>query len=115
MELNETVLNSIDRYFNHLASFGQSNIKKQHDILKLILIKYIIYGPMSIYVTEEDYKVLDIALQSIYGSSCLINYPNLKLDHSIFEDLFTSSYAKLLEDSVSLKTTEGDNIRFQLL
>ena len=114
-KINETLLTSIDRYFNHLKNFGKIDKGKTNTILVFLFIKQIVTGPMSIYVTNEDYKILDDVLYCLYGSSCLIDYPTFKLSHSMFENIDNDQYIKVLEDGVINRYSENNNLMFQIL
>lgn len=84
VDITRKALNSVDNYFNTLAQFGY---KKQLDVDKLLILLFIeelLTEEMRFFVTEEDYRSIDNALNCLYGSSCLIPYPQYINDDSLF-------------------------------
>lgn len=70
---------------------------------------------MSIFVTNEDYNIIDNALFYIYGSSCLIDYHSFKISQTMFENKSNIQYIKVLENNINTRFTENDNLRFHIL
>lgn len=71
----ENLYESLKNYFNALSHFGY---KKQSDVNKLLIYDFLvnlIEGSTKFFITEEDYKKISRALYCLYGSSCLIPYP----------------------------------------
>ena len=67
---------AVNRYFNHLSNVGYF---KQSDVNKLILITFIqelLDQDFRGLVSENDYDAINRALYCLYGSSCLIPYPD---------------------------------------
>lgn len=84
VDITRQALHSVDNYFSALSQFGY---KKQSDIDKLLILLFIeeiLTGEMRFFVTEEDYRSIDNALNCLYGSSCLIPYPQYINDDSLF-------------------------------
>ena len=81
MSLNHVVVmdnllyESCLRYFTSLANYG---FRSEKDVKKLLLYVYIqeLVNTTSIAIPEEDYKHLENALYCLYGTTCLIPYPN---------------------------------------
>lgn len=70
------VYNSIVKYFNNLANTGY---RKQSDVNRLFLyseIQELLNNDFRGLISEEDYKDISKALYCLYGSTCLIPYPN---------------------------------------
>lgn len=74
--MDEVVYNSLVTYFNVLSALGYKKYKDIKKILALILIKDFIYSDFYGYITEEDYRQIERALYCIFGSSCLVPYPD---------------------------------------
>ena len=75
VELYENLWESLKNYFNALSHFGY---KKQSDVNKLLMYDFLVNlleGSTRFFITEEDYKKISRALYCLYGSSCLIPYP----------------------------------------
>lgn len=78
MAVEEKVFNSLDRYYSTLSITGYA---KQKDINKLLVFNFIrnfLQEDTGYYITEDDYKSINNALNCIYGSTCLIPYPEYK-------------------------------------
>lgn len=111
-KLNETLLNGLDRYFNHLANFGKSTKNQQNTLLIFLHIKQIMEASMNIYINEEDYRILENALYCLFGKSCLLEYNSFKGGNSLFDNISLTNYLKLLEVN-NIRFTENDDVRFQ--
>ena len=63
------------RYFTSLANYG---FRSEKDVKKLLFYVYIqeLVNTTSIVIPEEDYKHLENALYCMYGTTCLMPYPN---------------------------------------
>lgn len=114
--LKVNLLNGIDRYFKHLSNFGRINNSNKDNLLITLFISQMLEGPMSYYVNEDDYKILDSLLYCINGQSCLIDYSKYSKNKSIFiystHDL---NPTKLTEDDFMIRTTGDGEIRFHIL
>lgn len=108
------VFKSISIYFNTLSQLGY---KKQSDVDKLIIYAFIeemLTGEMRIFVTEDDYRVIEQALTCLYGSSCLLPYPQYANNDSLFGHLESSGLItpRLAQDD-NIRFTEDDRVRFK--
>lgn len=113
--LDEVVLNSFDRYFTHLQYFGQSKNTDKNSMLITMFINQILKGPMSAFVTNEDYNIMQNVLFCLSGNSCTVDYQTFKMQTSMFDNKNTNFFIKQLEDSSASKLTEDNVIRFHLL
>lgn len=96
------VSNSLKSYFNALTQFGY---KKQADVDKLlayIFIEELLTGEMRFFITEDDYRLIEKALNCLYGSSCLIPYPKYINEDSLF------GHTLILNP----RSTEDNNLRY---
>lgn len=70
------VYNAINKYFTHLANVGYM---RQDNVNKLLLLD-IIYNLLDTdfrgFISEEDYSKIGRALYCLYGSTCLIPFPD---------------------------------------
>lgn len=73
--MDELLYNSCLRYFTSLANFG---FKSESDVKKLLFYVYIqeLVNTTSIQISEEDYKHIENALYCMYGTTCLMPYPD---------------------------------------
>lgn len=73
--MDDLLYNSCLRYFTSLANYG---FKSEKDVKKLLFYVFIqeLVNTTSIVISEEDYKHIENALYCMYGTTCLIPYPN---------------------------------------
>ena len=74
--MDEITFEAVNKYFTHLSNvgyFSQSNVDK---LLLLTFIQEMIDNDFRGLVSEEDYDYINKALYCLYGSSCLIPYPD---------------------------------------
>lgn len=73
--MEELLYNAYLRYFTSLGNFGY---KSDKEVKKLIFYTFIqeLVNTTSIVISKEDYKHLENALYCLYGTSCLIPYPD---------------------------------------
>lgn len=74
--MDEITFEAVNKYFTHLSNvgyFSQSNIDK---LLLLTFIQEMIDNDFRGLISEEDYDYINKALYCLYGSSCLIPYPD---------------------------------------
>lgn len=114
VEIINDVFNSIGTYFNALTQFGY---KKQEDVNKLLVYNFIeemLTGEMRFFVTEADYRLIEQALSCLYGSSCLIPYPQYANDDYLFGHIERGGLIspRITEDS-NIRFTEDDRVRFK--
>lgn len=73
--MDDLLYESCLRYFTSLANYG---FKSEKDVKKLLFYVFIqeLVNTTSIVISEEDYKHIENALYCMYGTTCLIPYPN---------------------------------------
>nr|DAQ75197.1 MAG TPA: hypothetical protein [Crassvirales sp.] len=74
--MDNFVFNTLGKYFTNLANTGY---RKDSDVLRVLLLSHInklLNNDFRGFITEEDYKKIERALYCLYGSSCLIPYPD---------------------------------------
>lgn len=73
--MDDLLYNACLRYFTSLVNYG---FRSERDVKKLLMYVYIqeLVNTTSIVIPEDDYKHLENALYCLYGSTCLIPYPN---------------------------------------
>jgi len=73
--MDDLLYNSCLRYFTSLADFG---FKNEMDVKKLLFYVYIqeLVNTTSVVISKEDYKHIESALYNLYGTTCLIPYPD---------------------------------------
>lgn len=74
--MDEITFEAVNKYLTHLSNvgyFSQSNVDK---LLLLTFIQEMIDNDFRGLISEEDYDYINKALYCLYGSSCLIPYPD---------------------------------------
>ena len=73
--MDDLLYNACIRYFTSLADYGYRN---EEDVKKLLFYVYIqeLVNTTSLAIPEADYKSLENALYCLYGTTCLIPYPD---------------------------------------
>lgn len=77
----DKVLNeSLARYFSILSKLGYMSYSNVDKLLVLIFIDDLLRSDCKSFITEDEYRVIDNALYCLYGSTCLIPYPEYIVD-----------------------------------
>lgn len=74
--MGNIIFEVLGRYFNTLANIGY---RKNSDVIRIFLLSYInklLNNDFRGYITEEYYRKIERTLYCLYGSSCLIPYPD---------------------------------------
>lgn len=104
------VYNSISNYFNTLSKIGYVKDKTVDSILVLIFYYHLLHDDYRGYVNSADYKSIEKALNCLYGTNCLIPYPEYlrmnKLELGSMTEL--AQRVKTLEETEVLKAFDGD-------
>jgi len=69
------LFNSLSKYFNHLQNTGYFSQKNVNKLLAFSLIEEFLHDCQG-YLDSGDYLDINKALSCLYGSTCLIPYPN---------------------------------------
>lgn len=81
--MEELVNTSLERYFNALSKLGYKSYSEVDKLLVFIFIQELLDSECESFITEDDYKAINQALCCLYGSSCLIPYPEYKSSASL--------------------------------
>lgn len=73
--MNKVLYEALLKYFNSLFSLGYISYSSVNKLLFLIAIQELIYKDFNALITEEDYRNIDRALYCIFGTSCLVPFP----------------------------------------
>ena len=79
-------------------------------MLVLFHIEELLNGQMQVYLSDEDIKIISKALNKLYGSNCLIDYPCNFNNDSIYGIMKRAFIPRITEDNM-LRITENLNIR----
>lgn len=100
--LDNIAYTSISNYFQALSTFGYKGYKEVNKLLVLLFIEELLRSSLNIYISEEDYKAITNTLYCLFGSTCLIPYP---------EFIVNTSLVQALNDATP-RITENDILRF---
>lgn len=74
--MDEMTYQAISKYFTHLSNVGYFNQSNVNKLLLLTFIQELVDYDFRGLISEEDYNDINKALYCLYGSSCLIPYPD---------------------------------------
>ena len=114
--MDEMIYNTLSYYFHALEVKGYMPFRDSVKALLLIFYRDFVFSDFRAKITEEDYHLIEKALDCLYGTTCLIPYPDYlkmgKLYLGEITELGTrvknvenTPVVKLLHD---LANTEGD-------
>lgn len=73
--MDNMIYNILNNYFNALTNTGYKSYNSVEKILALICIQEFL-DEFKCYISDEDYSRINKALTCLYGSDCLIPYPD---------------------------------------
>lgn len=109
MEVTNDALNAVNKYFHTLSNLGYKKDKEVNSLIVFLFLEEFLCGPMSQFITERDYNTIDKALYCLYGTSCMIPYPDYKETHIDVVKSMPDEY-RVSEDGI-LRMTEIDSVR----
>ena len=106
--MDEYVYRALMGYFHVLEKTGSYSYKKVEHLLILLFYYDLMYNDFRGYLCEEDYNLIDRALNCLYGETCLIPYPDyLKMGRLHLGDISElATRVRHLEDTNVLKTID---------
>lgn len=109
--MDEFIYNSLSHYFAALCKMGYYKQEDINKLLVLIYLNHILKDDYRGYVSSEDYATIEKALNCLYGTSCLIPYPEYKkMGNLKLGDLTElAQRVKTLEDTEVIKVYYGDD------
>ena len=114
--MGERAYNSLMYYFTSLKNIGY---RKQSDVNNLLIfttIQELLDNDFRGLVSEEDYNIINKALYCLYGSTCLIPYPDY-YNNRTMRTMYTGSMSELahrvnsLEKDTDAMATDLENIK----
>lgn len=119
--MDRVLYDSLCRYFASLAKVGNVPYSSVNKILVLIFYKHFIYEDYRGNLSKEDYSIIEQALDCLFGSTCLIPYPNYlemgklhlgdmtEMAHRITDN---ESHIQKVDDRLKYnEAVTGDNVR----
>ena len=74
--MDEMVYEALSRYFGTLEKTGYMSYNNVNKLLVLNFYKDFVYNDYRGLITKEDYLLIEQALNCLYGTTCLIPYPD---------------------------------------
>ena len=105
--MNEIVYQALIKYYHALECTGYMAASQGEKLLVLAFYNEFVMNDYRGLITKDDYRLIERALNCLYGSSCLIPYPDyLKMGKlHIGEMSEMAQRVKTLEDTDVVKTT----------
>ena len=74
--MDEILYNALSKYYHALELKGYMPVSHSHKLLVLIFFYEFLFKDYRGRLKKEDYCLIERALDCIYGTSCLIPYPD---------------------------------------
>lgn len=103
--MNEILYNALTKYYHALELKGYMANSHAVKLLILIFFRDFVFHDYRGLITKEDYHLIEKALDCIYGSTCLMPYPDyLKMGKLYLGEMTEMAQrVKTLEDTPVLK------------
>ena len=117
--MGELVYNSLSSYFHALGVKGYMPYSEAQKLLILSFYKDFVFSDFRGLLSKDDYHMIEMALDCLYGSTCLIPYPDyLKMGKLYLGEitemaqrvktLENTNVLKAMDDPGSADSTESD-------
>ena len=108
--MDEMIYNASESYFHALEKLGYMSYSNQQRLLLLGFYRDFVFSDYRGVLSSEDYHIIERALDCLYGSTCLIPYPDyLKMGKlHLGEITEMAQRVKTLEDTEVLKAFDAD-------
>ena len=74
--MDEMILNSLNQYYTVLRKTGYYKYADVRKLLVLIFYRDFVFNDYRGLLTKADYMLIERALNCLYGTTCLIPYPD---------------------------------------
>lgn len=103
--MDEILYNALSKYYHALEVKGYMPIIQAYKLLVLIFYKDFVYSDYRGIITKEDYALIEKVLDCLYGTTCLIPYPDyLKMGKLYLGEITEIAHrVSALEDTPVLK------------
>ena len=108
--MDEIIYNALSTYYDTLGKTGYLSSKESQKLLLLTFYRDFVFHDYRGLLSKEDYHEIEKALDCLWGSSCLIPYPDyLKMGKlHLGEVTEIAQRLKNLENEKVLKLTDAD-------
>ena len=106
--MDEILYSSLSRYFSALEVKGYMSYSQMEKLMILCFYRDFVFGDYRGVISKDDYLLIERALDCMYGSSCLIPYPDyLKMGKlHLGETTELASRLRTLEETEVLKPSD---------
>ena len=74
--MDEMIYNALTSYYNALEKLGYMSNSQAQKLLLLIFYRDFVFNDYRGLISKEDYQLIERALNCLYGTTCLIPYPD---------------------------------------
>ena len=108
--MDEMIYNALTSYYNVLEKLGYMADSHLHKLLLLSFYRDFVFNDYRGILDKCDYHLIEQALDCIYGTTCLIPYPDyLKMGKLHLGEITEMAHrVKTLEDTPVLKAFDSD-------
>ena len=108
--MDEMIYEASEQYFSTLEKLGYLPYSDAEKLLLLAFYRDFVFKDYRGILSKDDYHLIERALDCLYGSTCLIPYPDyLKMGKlHIGETTEMAQRVKTLEDTEVLKAFDAD-------
>jgi hypothetical protein len=109
--MDSIVYNAITKYYTALSKLGYYKYGDVFSLLVLCFLRDFVYKDYRGILNKSDYSIIEKALNCLFGSNCLIPYPDyLKMGKLHIGEMTEMAHrVKTLEETEVLKAFDGDD------
>ena len=74
--MDEIIYNALSNYYETLSKTGYMSPKEGQKLMLLIFYRDFVFNDYRGLLTKADYMLIERALNCLYGTTCLIPYPD---------------------------------------
>ena len=74
--MDEIIYNALTSYYNALEKLGYMSNSQAQKLLLLSFYRDFVFNDYRGLISREDYQLIERALNCLYGTTCLIPYPD---------------------------------------
>ena len=109
--MDSIVYNAITKYYAALSKLGYYKYGDVFSLLVLCFLRDFVYQDYRGTLSKSDYSIIEKALNCLFGSNCLIPYPDyLKMGKLHIGEMTEMAHrVKTLEETEVLKAFDGND------
>ena len=109
--MDNIIYNAITQYYTALSKLGYYKYGDVFSLLVLCFLRDFVYQDYRGVLSKSDYGTIEKALNCLFGSNCLIPYPDyLKMGKLHIGEMTEMAHRiKTLEETEVLKAFDGDD------